>query len=1362
MPKTCNPFVLIFLFAILFSSPVVAGSDIPDALKPWISWVKYGHEQETCTLLQGTGHQCLWSGPIYLEFGPHGGSFKQTLDMETPGWVPLPGSKALWPVDVKADGKPVTVLEQDDRPALYMDRPGTVTISGKFQWNRMPDHIGLPEEIPVIASLLVNGKTVEYPERDGSILWLRQRAMGKAGTRRDSLSVKVFRRIRDSVPMFIDTVIKLQVSGNSREIVLGWKTPADQIPFRIDADIPVRLNQDRCLVVKASPGRWKITYVTRIDRPVSRLNLGKPLEPWPDHEYWVFEAKPALRVVSVSGVPAVDPSLTGIPDEWKSLPAYLVRPGQTMTFKLRKRGDSQPRPDQLQVKRTFWLDQDGSGFSVQDRITGTVSRSWRIEAIPPMKPGRISLSGVDQLITRLAGSSAPGVELRRGQLDMTAESRIGTGGPIPVTGWKMDMKQVNVTLNLPPGWRLFYAEGADRATTWIARWTLLDVFLILILFFGAGRLHGWGRALAILAAMIILYHEPGTPVMIWLVLLATAALLRTSHHRFSRTVRRLHILAAICAIIMLVPFSVQQVRKAIYPQLELGRYSRMSSMEKPDAMQTWDAEKHTGQEGIMQKRKMISPGAQMEKLKGVSRYMPSPALSIRSQLAEELLKPDWQAKVQTGLGLPAWHWRTARLAWNGPVKASQKMKLWFISPMLNMILTLAGVAMLYLTAFILIKPGIGPGLKLSIPMHGKAIGAFLVLLLLAAVISSPAHAGDFPPGDILKELGSRVLLPPACSPNCASIESMQITIKPVRSFHMELQAGCAAQTAIPLPRSEDIHINHVAIDNKPEAPLLFLKDKDIYVRLPKGQHRVSISGRFRKDTLRLFFPLRPRHARIEAPGWQISGLDENNVPAAQIQIQRIRKNDARDKKSAAPTALPPFFSVKRVLHLGVEWRVSTTVSRLSPPGTPIILDIPLIKGEAVTTDGVKVKDGKVRCGLEPGMNEFSWDSMIKVQDKIDLAAPLTHQWVEIWELDAGYMWHVVLSGIPPVYQETSDRWLPRWRPWPGEKVTISVVRPEPVPGPTKTIDSSLLRIKPGMRMTEASLKIAVRSSRGDSLEILLPKGAKVQTVSRDGKGLSIKASSRKLAIPLHPGRQTLEVSWRQDKGITTGWFTAPPVNLGTKSVNNTIEISTEGRWLLFLSGPGTGPAMLYYSELLVFMAIAFLMGITGITRVKTWQWLLLALGLSQSGPLAAGIVAAWLVAIGLRERYKGNMPPVTFNIMQAALAAGTLVAFMALAYAIQNGLLGYPDMKIAGNGSINHLLRWYVDRIGPELPQPGIFSLPILYYRVVMLLWALWLSWSILGWLKWGWSAFTREGLWMPVKLSLRPNKKRNTGPEDK
>ena len=71
-----------------------------------------------------------------------------------------------------------------------------------------------------------------------------------------------------------------------------------------------------------------------------------------------------------------------------------------------------------------------------------------------------------------------------------------------------------------------------------------------------------------------------------------------------------------------------------------------------------------------------------------------------------------------------------------------------------------------------------------------------------------------------------------------------------------------------------------------------------------------------------------------------------------------------------------------------------------------------------------------------------------------------------------------------------------------------------------------------------------------------------------------------------------------------------------------------------------------------------------------------------------------------------------------------------------------PDMLVQGNGSSASVLRWFEDRVAGEWPRGHVLSAPLMAWRLAMLAWALWLARALLGWLKWGWAAFSAGGLW--------------------
>ena len=155
--------------------------------------------------------------------------------------------------------------------------------------------------------------------------------------------------------------------------------------------------------------------------------------------------------------------------------------------------------------------------------------------------------------------------------------------------------------------------------------------------------------------------------------------------------------------------------------------------------------------------------------------------------------------------------------------------------------------------------------------------------------------------------------------------------------------------------------------------------------------------------------------------------------------------------------------------------------------------------------------------------------------------------------------------------------------------------------------------------------------------------------------------------------------------------------------------------------------------------------------------MLLAIGLTQVPLPAAMLVVGWLFLLAWRQRLKIEHTGVWgFNLLQILLVLltfGVLGIFVAV---VGEGLLGSPQMFIVGNQSYGNYLHWFLPRSGSELPQPWILTVSVWYYRLLMLVWALWLALSLLRWLRLGWLAFTAGGSWRrrktePQAANLEP-----------
>jgi hypothetical protein len=236
-----------------------------------------------------------------------------------------------------------------------------------------------------------------------------------------------------------------------------------------------------------------------------------------------------------------------------------------------------------------------------------------------------------------------------------------------------------------------------------------------------------------------------------------------------------------------------------------------------------------------------------------------------------------------------------------------------------------------------------------------------------------------------------------------------------------------------------------------------------------------------------------------------------------------------------------------------------------------------------------------------------------------------------------------------------------------------------------------------------------------------------------------------VTLPIVPGSQEARIRWRQPDGIGR-FYRAPGIGIGAASVNADAEIAMPAdRWTLFVRGPRSGPAVLFWSVLAVSLLASIGLGQIRLTPLAWWQWFLLSLGLTQVPIWVAATIVAWLLALGFRRRRGALSSNLGHDAVQVGLLILTLAALVGLFVAIERGLLGQPEMQIAGNRSSARQLRWYQDRAGETLPRPMVLSVPIVVYRLAMLAWALWLAQALLRWLRWGWDCYAAGGLWRPL-----------------
>jgi len=315
-----------------------------------------------------------------------------------------------------------------------------------------------------------------------------------------------------------------------------------------------------------------------------------------------------------------------------------------------------------------------------------------------------------------------------------------------------------------------------------------------------------------------------------------------------------------------------------------------------------------------------------------------------------------------------------------------------------------------------------------------------------------------------------------------------------------------------------------------------------------------------------------------------------------------------------------------------------------------------------------------------------------------------------------------------------------------------VSRPGGAPGRTLTLDRTELSLQPTTRATETTLTLTLRSSQGGQHRLRLPPQTTVAGLMVNGVANTPRLENGNLVLPLQPGAQTVALQLRSHQGLQI-LQRSPAIDLGLPGVNADLTFTLpEDRWVLLLGGPQQGPAVLFWGVLLVLFAIAFALGRVPLTPLRGRDWALLMVGLSQLPVAAAAVVVIWLIALGARGRVGEHWAARRFNLMQVGLVILSALALGLLFGAIAQGLLGRPDMQVTGNGSSAYHLHWFQDRHEQTLPQAWVLSVSIWFYRLLMLLWALWLANALLGWLRWGWAQFTTRGLWLRTPVIVRPH----------
>ncbi len=1334
-------FVLLQLFA---ATALPAQSYVSPDLEDWQQWVLQDQDFRNCPFYfnrradERADFVCAWPDQLELEATLSGARFSQSWTVYAEEqWVALPGGVDYWPEQVVANDRAVEVVARGNVPSVRLV-PGTYTLSGRFGWDQRPGVLPIPATSGLV-SLTVDGRKVERPEIAANGVYLGER---KLTTRTvDSVTTTLHRLIADEVPTRLISRLQIDVSGGVREESFENILPSGFVPLDIASQLPAKLEADGNLRLQVRPGRWTIFVTARGPGVVNALSLSPPGANMPASEIWSYQSNDRLRVTAAEGLPPLDPRQVQVPENWSNYPAFRAEAGGTLSIIERSRGIVSASND-LHLVRTMWLDFDGSGFVVLDRIDGQMQTDWRLDMQRPYALLSATEDGENLLITGGKAEGLTGIEVRRTAVDLQALGRSETRGEMPASGWDSRFSKVRATLHLPPGHKLLAAPGVDAARgSWVSQWQLLDFFLVLIITIAVMRLMGAGAAVIAGLAMALSIHEMFAPGWLWLNLLVAIALMRVAPAgRLRQLVSSYQVLSAIALVVMLVPFIAGQLRIALYPQLEPQYNEYQLYDHAPKSTVAVGQEREALEEAITKQR---------------TRDAVSRAGSLLQEPMPDAAKPTDFARyapnaiVQAGPGIPSWQWNSYALNWTGPLDAAQTMRLIILPRWLVSTLRFAEVILLLLFAAVLAAEVFNkrwslPG-GLAVGRDGAASVLAVTMMLVTFGISAPAEA-DIPDANLLQELKDRLLEPPDCAPRCAEIVAADVDIA-ASSITMTLRIDALAEVAVPLPGSADgWHPDAVRTQAATTQPVFRSADGTLWVKVAAGINRLTLRGTVPGvDSIEIPFPTAPRVIRVTGNGWEIAGIKDRRLLSGSLQLTRVQTGaDGDSQVRWESSRFPAFAHIVRTIELDLDWRVTTTVARVAPMQGALTLDVPLIDGESIVSGDFEINQGRVLISMSPEQRVVSWTSNLPRTSTLTLRTNDGASWKEVWRFAVGNIWNAEFVGVPESDAGDSgdDVRIAEFHPRAGESLTLSTTRPDAVSGSTLAFDAVNLAVTHGRRSSDAVLRLNYRSTRGAQHVIRLPVDAEVTGVAIDNQAQTLRAEGGALTVPILPGEHSIQIDWRES-GAMSLFTSTPGVDIGAPASNITMSLTRpRDRWLLGTRGPELGPAVLYWSELAALILFAIILGRIGLAPLTSRHWLLLGIGFSTFSWAALAVVAVWLLACGAREKWRPDVDWWRFNLIQVGIGGLTVIALLFIVTTLPAGLLGTPDMQVAGNNSYGNVLGWFADRSSSTLPVATAITAPLWVYKALILAWALWLSFALLRWLPWVWRCFSSDGYW--------------------
>jgi len=1322
----------------LFFSLIVNSAEIPSNLTDWQDWVRYQLEFRNCPQLNGQKLEqkqnflCAWPATLELDVKQNRLSFSQDWQVVEESKIPLPGDKSLWPQQVTVNQKNAIVLENGNQPYILLPK-GQHQIRGQIEWSKQPESLPVSNQVALI-KLKLNGKQQRFIDRRANRIWLGREKIEQV-KEKDYLKTWVNRLVQDNHPMTMTVAIKLEVGGSGREQKLTQFDLQQYQLKSISSPLNARIDSEGNFLVQLKPGSHQLHLEFKIHGFPEELTFSESGDLWPAQEIWVFQNNERLRSTQIEKASPIDAN-QGFMPQWANLPHYVLNQKDVFKIKQRHRGITHGS-DSLSLSRQMWLSFDNSTYYFFDSIQGLKSKDWRVNTISDYRLTQLSNHGKQRLIT-YDQQKRTGAEVRTPQIAIQASGEVDSNNMRHASGWDIDFATSQVTLNIPPGRKLLSISGADNSSgDWISRWNLIDLFFVLITLALVFKSFGLVASVFALFTLVLSYHEPNMPMFLWFNLTVALSLAaKIAKPNLLKAINVYKWVSLGLLLLALLPFLAEQIRFTLYPQLEINK--TLSSVQVYDTY---------GFESDRLEEVESSASPAMKRNARISQAKEKKITVTGSRIRRSDLDTSYEqgAIIQAGKGKPNWHWQSAHYSWNGPINGADSVKITVLPESVVKLFRIAIIvfSILWLLVTLDKNSGLINQLKKFLSKTSKGAATVAILLLVVTFpFQSKLNASEIPSDKMLTELRNRLYPAPLCLPDCVSNSSANLSVDGDQ-LKLELIFQSGAKVATLIPSSNDWNIESLSMNGKP-LKHVWQNKSGSWISLAKGQTVVVLSAELKnKSDLTIRFLERPMKLDHQLKGWELSGVSSGRLVSDSIQLTRDAKSLAANsliaQKNGQPVAqeqsIEDLLFVTRNFTFATQWNMDTSVVRQAPQQGVITAEIPLLSFEQPLEMSDKVTDGVMKVVIPRNSQSVSWRSSIKGNSEFELTALEQKSITESWQILVFPNWNIEISGIQAVTPDganNDDYWVYHYFPRAGEKLNFSLTKPPAVQGASVAISKIDQVHTISKRKTTTQLSIEYRATRAESLLVQIGE-TELNKVTHDGAIVNLGKVDGAVSIGLKPGKHQLLLEIQNPLEIGFD-FKVDEIGLNQPFSNLSTHVSLpSNRWLISASGPGYGPAIVYWGELIFFIFLAFGLSRLPFSPLNYLQWLILGFGMSTFSWPALAFVATWLLANEWRRKNREKFKDFKITVSWLTLVS-TVIAVLVLVAAVPYGLLESPDMGVMGNSSYGNTLKWFLDQGDQSLGRVTLYTLPLWAYKGLMLLWATWLSVSLIRWLGWIWN----------------------------